>query len=46
MHGWDDHMDGADWLWMSLSMALGIAVLGVVIYVAVTLALRNRPPRG
>ena len=39
---WDDHMNGADWLWMSLSMALWIVVLGVVVYAAVRLAQRDR----
>lgn len=35
-------MDGWDWLWMSLMMAVWIVVVGVVVYVAVRLA--NRPP--
>ena len=39
---WDDHMNGADWLWMSLSMTAWLVVLGVVIYAAVRLAHRDR----
>lgn len=37
-----DHMDGIDWLWMTLIPALWIALLGVVIYVAVRLATNGK----
>ncbi len=33
-----DHMDGWDWLWMSLAPVLWIVLIGVVVYVAVRLA--------
>jgi heme/copper-type cytochrome/quinol oxidase subunit 2 len=37
----DNWMDGSDWIWMTLSMTVGVFVLGAVIYVAVRLANRN-----
>ena len=37
----NDWMDGSDWVWMTLSMTLGVVVLGAVIYVAVRLANRD-----
>ena len=37
----NDWMDGSDWVWMTLSMTVGIVVLGAVIYAAVRLANRN-----
>jgi heme/copper-type cytochrome/quinol oxidase subunit 2 len=37
----NDWMDGSDWVWMTLSMAVGIVVLGAVIYAAVRLASRD-----
>ena len=42
---WDDHMNGADWLWMSLSMTFALVVLGVIVYVAMRLALGDRQRR-
>ncbi len=39
---WDDHMNGADWLWMSLSMGVWLVLLGAVVYVAVRLANGDR----
>ena len=44
MYDWG-HMNGADWLWMSLSMAFWVIVLGVVVYIAVRLATENRGRR-
>jgi hypothetical protein len=38
-------MNGADWLWMSLTMAFWVVVLGVVVYVAVRIA-TDRHSRG
>ncbi len=39
MNNW---MDGSDWVWMTLSMTVGIVVLGAVIYyTAVRLANRD-----
>jgi len=37
-----DHMDGWDWLWMSLVPAVWIVLIGVVVYVAVRLANQSR----
>lgn len=37
----NDWMDGSDWVWMTLSMTVGIVVLGAVIYAAVRLANRD-----
>ena len=37
----NDWMDGSDWVWMILSMTVGIVVLGAVIYAAVRLANRD-----
>ena len=37
----NDWMDGSDWVWMTLSMIVGIVVLGAVIYTAVRLANRE-----
>ena len=37
----NDWMDGSDWIWMTLSMTVGIVVLGGVIYAAVRLANRD-----
>jgi heme/copper-type cytochrome/quinol oxidase subunit 2 len=34
--------DGWDWLWMTLTMGFWLVVLGVVVYVAVRLAQRDR----
>lgn len=42
----NDWMDGSDWVWMSVSMGLGIVILGVVIYIAVKLAGRGTRPPG
>ena len=42
VNDWNDHMSGTDWLWMSLSMAVALVLLGVVVYVAVRLANRDR----
>ena len=37
----NDWMDGADWVWMTLAMTVGLVVLGAVIYAAVRLANRD-----
>lgn len=44
MYDWD-HMSGFDWIWMSFAGAFWLLVLGVVVYVAVRLAVgdRDRP---
>ena len=42
MHG----LDGADWIWMTFGMSVWLIVIGVVIYAAVRLAVRDRHGRG
>ena len=37
--------DGGGWLWMTLGMSLGLIVLGVVVFLAVRLAARDRTGR-
>jgi putative membrane protein len=37
-----DHMDGWDWVWMSVMPVIWIALIGVVVYVAVRLANGSR----
>jgi len=37
-----DHMNGWDWVWMTLMMSFWIVLLGVVIFFAVRLAQSNR----
>ena len=34
----NDWMGGSEWVWMTLSMTVGIVVLGAVIYATVRLA--------
>lgn len=34
--------DGSDWLWMTFAMGLWLVVLGVVVYIAVRFALKDR----
>jgi hypothetical protein len=34
-------MDGWDWVWMSFAMVVWVVFLGVVVYFAVSLALRQ-----
>lgn len=35
---YSDHMDGFDWVWMTLMPVVWIVLIGVVVYVAVRLA--------
>jgi hypothetical protein len=37
-----NHVDGWDWLWMTLMTGLWVVILGLVIYVAVKLAQGDR----
>ena len=39
---YSDHMDGFDWVWMTLMPVVWIALIGVAVYVAVRLANRKR----
>jgi heme/copper-type cytochrome/quinol oxidase subunit 2 len=34
--------DGADWIWMTFGMGAWVIVVGLVVYVAVRLAMRDR----
>ena len=34
--------DGWDWLWMTLTMSLWLVALGLIVYIAVKLAQRDR----
>lgn len=37
-----DHMDGWDWIWATFMMGFWVVLLGLVIYIAVRLAQRDR----
>lgn len=41
-HMYGDWDSGWDWLWMTLTMLVGLVVLGGVVYAAVRLALQNQ----